>query len=145
MANTRLAFCTEKITDDTWLGTTVSHWGLYSVMTCSLSCLCMTGPSCLPTRKCLVASCVAFFVLGAVAIVIAVGITFGIPMRSASMCQHTHMYLHCMFAHWVDLLMGSGWYVLRASSHFAHSCNVPVRTVMTDTRGEGTACPLKFM
>ncbi|KAM7320968.1 hypothetical protein ACRRTK_020221 [Alexandromys fortis] len=44
----------------------------------------MTGP----TRKCLVASCVALFVLGAVAIVIAVGITFGIPTRSASWTYH---------------------------------------------------------
>ncbi|XP_050009769.1 low-density lipoprotein receptor class A domain-containing protein 1-like [Alexandromys fortis] len=41
-----------------------------------------------PTRKCLVASCVALFVLGAVAIVIAVGITFGIPTRSASWTYH---------------------------------------------------------
>nr|XP_048297496.1 low-density lipoprotein receptor class A domain-containing protein 1-like [Myodes glareolus] len=44
----------------------------------------MTGP----TRKCLVTSCVAFFVLGAAAIVIAVGITFGIPTRSASWTYH---------------------------------------------------------
>nr|XP_015859720.1 low-density lipoprotein receptor class A domain-containing protein 1-like [Peromyscus maniculatus bairdii] len=46
------------------------------------------GHSCLPTRKCLVTSCVAFLVLGVVATAIAVGITFGILTKPADRTYH---------------------------------------------------------
>lgn len=137
--------------DDTWLVTIVPHRGPCSLMTCSFMsvCVAVAGHSCLPTRKCLVTSCVAFLVLGVVTTAIAVGITFGILTKPAGMCHHTCVFTLHMFPKWVNLWVGSGWHVLCASHQpFAHplsilnSCKVPVVTaVMTEAGGEETTCP----